>query len=266
MSSWGHRQQTKYILTAVIIVAVLLIVAVYFGFFNNKPTCFDGKLNGDETGVDCGGSCLKICEADQLNPIVLYTRIFQVNNQPSDGIYSLLAVIEDPNVSLYAQNVPYIFKIYDKDNVVIGERKGEVFIPPNKIFPIFEGTFKTGTRVPARMTFQFSDSPVWRKAVLSEPALNVLNENVTVASSSARLEALLENPYPYDLSNIEVVALLYDENDNVFAASKTVVDSLPRRVKAPLIFTWPVPFTASTSKIDIIPNTPYEDFIPGKAK
>ena len=260
MSSWGHRQQAKYILTAVIIAVVLLGIAVYFGFFNHQPTCFDGVMNGDETGTDCGGSCLKICPADQLDPVVLYTRIFEVNT----GIYSLLAVVENPNATLFAENVPYSFRIYDKDNVVLGERKGTAFIAPNKIFPIFEGAFKTGGRIPARMVFQFDDTPVWRRADLAEPVLNVLNENLTVSTSSARLDALLENPQPYDFRDIEVVALLYDENDNVFAASKTVVDSLPRRVKAPLVFTWPEEFSGSTTKIEIIPNTPYKDFIPKK--
>jgi hypothetical protein len=260
MSSWGHRQQVKYVSIFVIIVALLFGSIVYFGFFNKKPTCFDGVQNGDETGIDCGGSCQQVCPADELDPLVQYTRVFQVDQ----GLYSVLAMVENPNSRLLAEDVPYTFKVFDKDGVVIAERHGMVFIPPHKIFPIFEGTLKTGIRVPVKMSFQFDQPPVWRRAAATEPTLTVTDENLNASTSFARLDANLRNANPYDFSHIEAVALLYDDTNNVFAASETIIDSLPRRSQVPLVFTWPKPLLASSSKIEVITNIPYQDFIPNK--
>jgi hypothetical protein len=34
-------------------------------YFEDEPdTCSDGELNGDETGIDCGGGCLINCSLD----------------------------------------------------------------------------------------------------------------------------------------------------------------------------------------------------------
>jgi hypothetical protein len=49
------------------------------------------------------------------------------------------------------------------------------------------------------------------------------------------------------------VALLFDENDNLINASKTVLDRLVREESDTLIFTWPQDLSAVVAKIEIIP-------------
>ena len=261
MASWGHRQQAKIIGTAIVIAVVLIGLAAYYGFFNHQPTCFDGKQNGNETGIDCGGSCQKVCLADILNPLVKYTRIFQAG----DGLYGAVAIIENPNPLLLAENVPYTFKVFDKDGVEIVERHGTIFIPPHKTIPIFEGGLKTGIRVPAKLAFQFDQPPSWQRSDnFIEPPLQITNENFNMATGSARLDADLLNQNPDDFKNITVIALLYDDQSNVFAGSQTVVDTLNRRSSVHLVFTWPRVFAQNPYRVEIIPELPLSDFIQPK--
>src|SRR5581483_4177806 len=260
MSAWGARQQVKYISSIILIAIVLAAYPVYKIFLDKKPSCFDGKQNQNEAGIDCGGVCQKICQADSLIPIVLYARIFQI----APGSFSAVANIENPNATLLAQNVPYSFKIYDSHDALIAENYGATFVPPNMIFPIFVGPLDTGNRIPAKVAFQFENYPVWRKASSSVPILKVLNENLTATDTAPHLEASLQNPTPYDLKNIEVIALIYDANNSLLAASRTVVDSLGRSQSAPLVFTWTAPFSAPVSRIDVVPNIPLADYIPNK--
>jgi beta-glucanase (GH16 family) len=52
------------------ILALLLLAAVFIQCTSNdsedsfilEASCFDNEINGDETGVDCGGSCSELCE------------------------------------------------------------------------------------------------------------------------------------------------------------------------------------------------------------
>ncbi len=260
MSSWGSRQQVKYISIISLIIFVLLAIPFYFLFLNKKPNCFDGIQNQNETGTDCGGICQKICPAESLNPLVLYTRIFEI----APGRYSAVANIENPNAKLLAQDVPYSFKIYDSHDVLITEKYGSVFIPPNAIFPIFEGPLNTGNRIPGKVSFQFENYPVWARATTTRPILKISNQTFAATDTLPRLDAEVENPTPYDLKNIEVAALIYDAGGNLIAASKTTLARLPRSSTAPIYFTWNSPFSAPIAKIDIVPNLPLEDFIPQK--
>ena len=47
-------------------ILVSLIWLVYSFEFKPAPNCFDGKKNQEETGIDCGGSCIS-CEVKALN-------------------------------------------------------------------------------------------------------------------------------------------------------------------------------------------------------
>ncbi len=66
----------------------------------DTATCDDGVQNGDETGIDCGGSCPIICDTSTTDTSVIDTSMIDTNN------YSISATIDgapleimDPNVT-----------------------------------------------------------------------------------------------------------------------------------------------------------------------
>jgi hypothetical protein len=134
MSSWASRRKAIYFWSVIIVLTV-----ISFGFFWNywyaAPTCSDGFQNGDETGLDCGGSCSRVCSMQAVAPISRSDpRVFQV----MDNVYSVIAFIENHNVSFEALYVPYDLKIYDEKNRLLFERKGATNFPKNKTVAIFE--------------------------------------------------------------------------------------------------------------------------------
>ncbi len=50
-----------------------------------EPTCDDGVQNGDETGVDCGGSCGNVCPCDG-NPVVV---TINLDNYPEETSWAI---------------------------------------------------------------------------------------------------------------------------------------------------------------------------------
>ena len=97
-------------------------MAVFLLIFYDKPTCFDGKQNQDESGVDCGGVCEKVCSFQAVKPNIIWSRSFKV----SEGIYNAIAYIENPNIRAEAFAVPYVFKIFDERNILISEKKARM--------------------------------------------------------------------------------------------------------------------------------------------
>lgn len=236
MSSWSSKRKFIYLSIFFSFIFLVIIVPVFFSFYK-QPTCFDGKKNGDEKDVDCGGSCQLLCSADSLAPNVIWNRAFKVK----DGIYSAVAYIENRNISSEAVGA-YTFKFYDKDNVLISTRSGVTFIPKNKVFAIFEADVDMMGKTPYRVSFDFTNKLVWRKNTKEEPDISVINKSLVGEDTRPRVDAIIENFSSENVSKVEAVAIVYDSEENAIAASRTFVDSLASDETAPVTFTWPAPF------------------------
>jgi len=241
MASWAVKRKLTY-LSIVFSVLFILIFVPFLVFWYQAPTCSDGKKNGDEMGIDCGGSCTRLCSSQAISPIVLWQRIFKVSN----GVYSAVAYIENPNLESSANGAGYIFKFYDEHNSVIGERKGTTFIPKNKRFAVFEGNIISPQKTPKRVTFEFTSQPNWIKDP-TDYSLSVQQKVLTGIETSPRLEATIENRSLENLNRISIVAIIYDDRGNAVGVSRTFIDSLAQREKMPIVFTWPEPFDTETT-------------------
>jgi hypothetical protein len=249
--SWASKRRSKYI-AIVAVIAIIIIVPIAFSIFNKKPTCTDGKQNGGERGVDCGGVCPELCVSQISNPVVVWSRSFKV----LDGVYNSVAYIENPNFNASILKISYIFKLFDEKNILITERKGFTFISPNNVSPIFESAIQTGQRVPAKTFFEFSETAIWTQSIDKNEPLSVNNTVLSKKDSSPRIDTVLVNNSITDIRNIEIVAIVFDKKDNAIGVSSTFVELLSNRSSKNLVFTWPTVFESSVSRIEIIPRIP----------
>src|SRR3989338_2125266 len=109
MNQWSRRRK-RIILALIFFILIVLIGLPIFFLFYRAPTCFDGKQNGDEIGVDCGGSCRLLCTAQSL-PLILKgdPRVLEV----AENTFEIVALIENPNANGEIYRARYIFKLYD---------------------------------------------------------------------------------------------------------------------------------------------------------
>ncbi len=253
MLSWSLKRRFTYIITTLTVLAVLVAWWLFVTYYE-PPTCFDGKQNATEAGVDCGGDCLYLCPFQSSDPVVLFSRSFEIAN----GVYSAVAYIENPNFDIGVQNIKYIFKLYDASNQLIAEREGTTFITAGKISPIFEGGIQTeGGKEPRRTFFELIDENKWTKVVpTSESPFIVKDKNLTSADTRPRLSAVLENRTVEEFKDVEVVTVIFNANRNAIATSRTFVDLLPRKSEVDLVFTWPQPLEteleACTVPVDVM--------------
>jgi Mg-chelatase subunit ChlD len=236
MSIWSAKRRITYLVGAGLFIIIFIILPVIF-LSRDTPTCFDQKQNGDEKGIDCGGTCELLCGFEATKPNVLWNRAFKV----SKNIYSATAYVENTNVSSEAENAAYTFTFYNSANQVIGSRSGTTYIPKNKIFAVFEPTISL-EEAPARTTFAFNGEIRFVKSLTTVPDLTVRNKRLVRESSTPRVEATLKNDSVENLRNIEVTALVYDGKDNVIGSSRTYVDQILAGATSDVVFTWPEAF------------------------
>ena len=249
---WATKRQLQYL--SVIFFAIVLFVALpFYVFIYKAPTCFDGKKNGPETGIDCGGACKLLCTAEISKPLSRWDpRIFYI----ASSTYSVLAYLENPNVAAEVYHAPYSFKLFDSQGILITERKGDTYIPKGGYFAVFEPNIVTGGRTPARATFQFSNSLIWIRNTDTPPAIDVTNKGLASASTSPRVSATVKNNSLDTVSNIDLTSIVYDGSGNAIGASRTYVESLAPGKSKDVTFTWPAPFLKDTevcsTPVDVI--------------
>ena len=158
--SWALRRQ-------LLILFIILLFLVGFGalfFWITRPTlsCFDKKMNQDEIGIDCGGSCDRFCADSMRNPVVRWSRVLAVRS----GWVDAVAFIENPNPSGGLREMEYVFRLYDAKNSPVAEKRGRTFLNPGEKFALYEPNIAVGTTIPVRAYLEISepqDGFLWRK-------------------------------------------------------------------------------------------------------
>ncbi|MBU1557777.1 hypothetical protein KKC45_02340, partial [Patescibacteria group bacterium] len=226
-----------------------ILSVFYYLFIYEAPSCEDGSQNQNEQGVDCGGVCPVVCSFDTVDPVVVWTRSFEVQK----GVYNVVALVENPNIEVEAFDVPYSFKMYDKDNILIAERRGKTDIPARGVVPVFERTITVNERIPARSpSFEFTKDFEWIKTNEVQPSLSIKSKILSEKDGMTRLEVVLENDTVRTVENIEVTGILTDKEGSAIAVSQTIIESISKNNSDLIVFTWPGLLSKETSKIEVI--------------
>ena len=249
--TWALRRQLFYIAIIIAFLAVLgfLIISPHL---NQTPTCTDNKQNGDETGVDCGGSCSKACitQVDQIS--ILWSRAFRV----VPGRYNAVAYLENHNKNAAIDKISYRFRFADKDNIYIGKREGSTYVPPSGKFAVFEPAIDMGNSVPVYTTFEFSETPVWIQVPQDKiDQLKVLVSDIKLENedTSPALSATVKNSSLFQIPEVNIIAILYDASGNAVSTSRTYLDVLQGEESSAINFTWIEPFSEKVVSEEIIP-------------
>ena len=246
--SFASQRRGTYLFGLIVLLIAFVGVPAYL-YFYTPPTCTDGLQNGTEEGVDCGGNCPIICSFKAVDPLIHWSRVFQV----IPGVYTVIAFVENPNIAYETDNLLYTFKLRDTAGVLVYEQKGSMYLPSRYSLPVFATSIRTGERIPARVDFEFLQPPVWTEAENEwKSGIEVVERRLTNASTSPRLTARIRNTTLFDITNMPLVATLYDSDENAIHASRTVVDILPASEEMDIVFTWPEPFTRNVAQIDIV--------------
>lgn len=239
MSPWASRRKTLILIGAVLVMAGTAFL-IFWKFWYRVPSCFDNLKNGDETGVDCGGSCVKVCSGDALPLIVRWDpRLFEV----SPGLWSVLVYVENPNPDFDATYVPYTLTIYGGNNRVLLERQGATILPKGRTEGVFEGSISLPNgEKPERAAFELG-KVIWKKNESKQnDGLSLTHSELLNLDTAPKVTATVKNNSINEIKNIELVIAVFDGSDNAIAASRTFVENLKKNQSANVVFTWPRSF------------------------
>lgn len=224
----------------------LMSTGLYYLFAYEAPTCFDLSRNGDERGIDCGGSCTRICSIDIIPPAELWVRSFKIQ----DGQYNAVAYIENRNMNVGTPELAYTIGLYDSGGLIT-ERTGTTVLPPGSVYPIFEGRIETGSRVPTQTTIELSEDVVWLPAEAGREQFKIERRELKSADSKPVLTASLTNTSLAEAKDVEIVATIFDAKGNALTSSRTFVEYFGGRTTKDVVFTWPRPIAKTVRSCQV---------------
>ncbi len=249
--TWALQRQIIYLIIVLVFLGCVGFLIIY-PYFNKAPTCIDSKQNGDETGVDCGGSCQRACtlQVDEIS--ILWSKAFRV----VPGRYNAVAYLENHNKSTVVNKLHYRFRFADKDNLYVASREGYTYVPPSGKFAVFEPAIDMGSSIPVYTTFEFLEVPIWLQVSQDKvDQLKVSADQVflTGEDSSPKMTAVIKNNSLFRIPEVNVVAILYNNAGDAISASRTYIDVLERNASQEIAFTWAEPFSEKIVSKEIIP-------------
>ncbi len=249
--TWGRERQLFYISVLALFFLVFGLLIAY-PYFNRTPACSDGRQNGTETGVDCGGACKLACFAETDPISIMWSRAFKV----VPGRYNAVAYLVNHNENKVVEKMNYRFRFADENNVYIGKREGSTYVPATGKFAVFESAIDVGNSIPVYTTFEFTSAPVWTQVdpkLVSQLNISVGDIVLGGATTSPYLSAKIKNNSLLFIPEVNVVAILYDALGNAVSVSRTFMDSLSGQEVEELSFTWPEPFGAEVVAKELLP-------------
>lgn len=241
--SWSITRQLLIALGVVSAVAAVTAV-LYFSVFYTPASCSDGIQNNSEEGVDCGGSCVRLCVAPNLSTV--WARSVYV----APGVYHAVAQVKNPNTAA-AGSFAYTVSLYDAENILITERRGTFSILPGEVATLFEPNVVTGERTPTRTFVDIGQGVFSRAERESSPVRTV---SFSIDESRPRLSVIVENHTLFPVDEVVVTALLYNDQEIVTHASQTTIERLSPRERREVLFTWQEPFSEAPQRVDVVPR------------
>ncbi len=249
--SWAMRRRVLYLTGLFLFFIIVVGLPLAYKFSTVPASCVDGQQNQEETTPDKGGPCPNV-DTNLLAPSsVVWTRSFKVR----DGSYSVVSYIQNPNDHAGIGNIAYTFSLYDSENVLVAERKGEMFVMPGGITPVYEPDIDTGNRIVQRAFFRFDEKGQWRNYEDTSKVLRITDRELSDITTVPRLQATVTNIDTLPRTNISFVAVILDTAGNAFASSATKIDRIEAGQTKQIVFTWPNPFALQVGRIDILPVT-----------
>ncbi len=239
---WSQKRKIIY---ATIFSLGIIILAAYpvYKLAYRAPTCSDGRQNGTEVGIDCGGSCALFCPSQIALPNILWANAFPL----TEGMYDLSAYIENTNVTAGVKQARYTIRMLDALGETVGSGSGVVEIPPRARVLLFLPRI-SASAPPASVQVEFEPEDLAR-FVYAEQApepLVIRNDILRNTDTRPRLDATLVNTDRINaVGRVVLSAIISDLSGRPVGVSQTYVDGIPRGGEESIVFTWPSSFARS---------------------
>lgn len=217
-----ERKQRKQKIIAVYGAIVLVFLVLFVLWLTPDASCVDGRKNGLETGVDCGGTCAPCKEVIKTEDLVVEDAQFVL---AQNDTYDAVAWLYNPNNVAGAKSVGGKFVFRSADGMVVGEYPMKTFLLPGERKFVIGHGITLGAPVSVSSVEWMTESVSWEDLnQITDLNLSIGNrryQEVSDGAGFAEVSGLLTNNTPYDWDDVYVSIVLLDNKGTLLATHGT---------------------------------------------
>lgn len=202
----------------------LLGLGLYNSFLKPSASCFDGIKNQAEEGIDCGVSaCGRICLPQDIRPVAQSGKVEVA--ALSQGRYSLLVLIANPNVDYALESFDYKFEFRTTAGEVVKTVTGNSFIYGGEQKYIAEPIVETGTLDASTVSFSLGNEKWVKASEFEQPRIEGSTKTES-AETGIKVQGLMRNSSTINLPVVTAVAVFTSNTGEVLGTASTQVENL----------------------------------------
>jgi hypothetical protein len=245
--SWRVRRQILIFLIYALIIILPVFFIVYILIAKNN-SCFDTKMNGDETGIDCGGSCSLRCDGTYKDVKVNFSKILKVD----ENKYDIFTLLDNYNYNVAFPKIPYNLNLYNQEGNLLISASGTVAISSQAQAVVYIPNVNLN-QIPKTVDFQLGKHFGILDTVKPNTNVNVNTWNAqTAANDGLQIIGEVTNSGDKSVENLSIYALLYDDTRSVYAVGKTKLRLLKGRERTAIAYTWGKLFKPTNTQFIIV--------------
>lgn len=212
-----RKQKIMAIFGAVLLVLFVLIIL----WFTPNPTCKDGKKNGGETGVDCGGFCGPCDEKITAQDIIVQKTDFVASGK---DIYDVVVWFDNPNDTYGARSIKGKLLLFDTSGNQIAEVPVESFLLPKETKYVLRQSVSGISGTVSSVEWKLEGVDWVEMQEISGLRLSITDrkyQELTSGSGFSQVGGLLINESTYDWNDVVISILLVDRSGKLLATHGT---------------------------------------------
>ncbi len=200
-------------------------IGTYAFSTRQAPTCVDGRQNGAETGIDCGGqSGCTPCDIKALKPLeAISVEVFRFGDAVTVSVKA-----RNPNAAYGSDDFHYRIDLYGSNNALVRSISGSSFIYPSEEKYLVEAGIQDSRKLIKRVQFTVEPATMFwkRDSEFKRPEMAAEIGGVQIDSDLASVILKVKNPNNFAIRNAEVTVSLADQGGALVGISKTAVERL----------------------------------------
>ncbi len=258
----GQRSRKKIVIALVPISVLIVIIALFFIINLPKADCFDGKQNGKETGIDCGGSCV-VCAIKNAKNLEVVSQ--PVALSVGNDFIAISTKIRNSNVG-YGVKFAYQINFLDSFGQIKNTITDKSYIYPASakflVVPKVEMKATDFSRIEVvfdQSSFEWFASDKTSKDLFG--VYDVQAQFLEDAKSPGYLKVTgkINNKMTNSFPLVDMVILVYSKTGELLNVVKTEINNLSGSATQQFEYTWMAHFPnlqqSNLNKIEIYPDS-----------
>ena len=257
----GQRSRKKMFIAAIPVGIIILIIILIVIFNMPSASCFDDRQNGNEIGIDCGGSCVA-CGIKYAKDLETIGEI-SVLEVTSDTI-EIVVKVRNPNAE-FGLKFDYEIKLSDS----LGQTKKVVnsqsFIYPSsaKYLVIPKVEIKKSEIAKAEIIFDKNNFEWFASNKTPKDLFNIYDLQTKFLEDAKnpgylKTTGKINNKMSYNFPSVDLTILVFSKTGELLNAAQTKLDGLVNNATQQFEYIWMTYFPniqqTNLSRVEVYPD------------